>query len=325
MKLKYDPFPLIFTQGDDATKLMCLEFMGLVETPGAKTYLLSLIKQQHLCGTFPSYLEPRQWGLRETARYTLLFLRVGMPPECLNVQSSIHFILNVQRPDGGWSENPLLKIPPEQTWLSNRRSITWLTADIIELLNLAGLSKRFEYLAAVDFLRGLQNQDGSWPSVAPNDDTNQSHIGDPDPTAQITFLLGEICGYDDPVYQMGKSRFESYLAACAHDVERGYLIRGCDGKKQQNDVYQLTHLLLSWILDPPRRFSHGYAVRDPRVKRMMEALIAIQAQDGGWRPFWAEESSAIYTVLAIKVLVLSGMLTRKNLDAGVNFDITCIG
>jgi hypothetical protein len=69
---------------------------------------------------------------------------------------------------------------------------------------------------------------------------------------------------------------------------------------------------MSWLLDPPRRFERGYDAGDPRVRRMMEALIEIQRQDGGWRPFWSAESSPLYTALALKVLVLSGALARED-------------
>jgi hypothetical protein len=75
--------------------------------------------------------------------------------------------------------------------------------------------------------------------------------------------------------------------------------------------------LLSWLLDPPRRFQAGYDVADPRVKRMMKALVKIQRDDGGWRPFFAEESSPLYTALAVKVLILSGALARQDLAAMV--------
>jgi hypothetical protein len=47
----------------------------------------------------------------------------------------------------------------------------------------------------------------------------------------------------------------------------------------------------------------------------MEALIDLQREDGGWRPFWAEESDPVYTLLAIKGLVLAGMLARGGLVA----------
>ena len=51
---------------------------------------------------------------------------------------------------------------------------------------------------------------------------------------------------------------------------------------------------------------------------MMEALIEIQQEDGGWRRlFWSEESSPVYTALAVEVLVLSGMLAREDLALDV--------
>ena len=50
---------------------------------------------------------------------------------------------------------------------------------------------------------------------------------------------------------------------------------------------------------------------------MMEALIDLRRQDGGWRPFFARESSPVYTYLAVKVLTLSKMLSREGLKPEV--------
>jgi hypothetical protein len=49
----------------------------------------------------------------------------------------------------------------------------------------------------------------------------------------------------------------------------------------------------------------------------LEALADIQLADGGWRPFWTQESTPIYTALAVKVLILSGMLRWEDLQADV--------
>ena len=318
MKLKHDPFPLIFTQGDEATKLTCLDFFGLSDSPTARGCLLGLIKQQRFDGTFPSRLDSGNWGTRETVRNTLLLLKVGLPPEGVNVASAVQFILSHQSSDGGWSENPMLKLPPEQTWLSNERSITWLTADVVQLLRQVRMGEGPECKAAVKWLRTMQNQHGGWPSLARDIGDRQSDTGDPDATAQIGFLMGELYGEDDPAYRKSRELFESYLNECAQDVKRGYRIRRRDGKREELDAYTLTHLLLSWLLDPPRRIQSGYDASDPRVKRMMEALVGIQQSDGGWRPFFAEESSPVYTALAVKVLILSGMIAREDLKVAVN-------
>ena len=317
MKLKYDPFPLIFARGDQMTRLACLDFFGLRESPQANACLLNLIKQQHSDGAFPSQLDPENWGMQETVRNTLLLLKVGLPSEGVNVTRAVEFILDHQNPDGGWCENRALQLPPERTWLSSGRSITWLTADVVDLLGQVGMGERSEYKIAVEWLRAIQNQDGGWPSLARSVGDRQSGISDPDASAQIGFLLGDLYGEDDPTYLESRELFERHLDECARDVERGYRIRLRDGEKEGLDAYHLTHLLLSWLLDPPRRFQSGYDVSDPRVKRMMEALVDIQQEDGGWRPFWTKESSPIYTCLAVKTLVLSRMFARKDLEADV--------
>ncbi len=317
MKLKYNPFPPIFTQGDEATKLTCLELFGLADSPQANRLLLELIRQQRSNGAFPSRIDPHHWGMRETVRNTLLLLKMGLPPRGVNVDSAVQFVLSRQRPDGGWSENPSLDIPPEKVELSNKQAITWITADVVELLRQVGMGEGPQCQAALEWLRAMQNRHGGWHSYSGSIGDQRGSTGDPDSTAQITFLMGEIYGEDDPVYRKGRELFETHLEECAQDVERGYRIRLRNGQREELDGYTLTHLLLSWLLDPPRRIQSGYDVGDPRVRQMMEALIEIQREDGGWRPFWSEESSPVYTALAAKVLVLSGMLARDDLEAAV--------
>lgn len=323
MDLKHDPFPLIFGRGTDATKVACLEFFGLQDAPLAKSCLLGLIQQQRSDGAFPSLLDPEQWGMRETVRNTLLLLRVGLPPRGANVDSAVRFVLRQQHPDGGWSENPALELPAEQTWLSNERSITWLTADTIDLLCQVGMREGAGCMAAVKWLRSIQSRHGGWPSLSGEGDHPGDETSDPDATAQIAFLMGELYGQDDPTYRRGRVLFESHLDKCVQDVERGYWVRWRDGKKEALDVYTLTHLLLSWLLDEPRRFQRGYDASDRRVRRMMEVLTDLQREDGGWRPFWAEESDPAYTLLATKCLVLAGMLARGDMVAAARSHALC--
>jgi|GEM_PF-527298 len=322
MKLKHDPFPLIFAQGDEATKLACLEFFGLKDSPQAQAYLLELIKQQRADGTFPSGLDAEHWGMRETARNTLLMLKVGTPPQGANVASAVKFILNHQNADGGWCENRALDIPPHMTELSTERSITWLTADVVELLRQVGMADHPATQSALAWLRGMQNRHGGWYTYSGAIGEREGTPGDPDSSAQITFLMGEIYGKDDPAYLKGRALFERNLDECLQDVARGYRIRFRDGQREEadgyiRDAYSLTHLFLSWLLDPPRRLQSGYDASDPRAKRILEALADIQLADGGWRPFWTQESTPIYTALAVKVLVLSGMLRWEDLQADV--------
>jgi hypothetical protein len=313
MQLRHNPFPLIFTRGDEATMLVILQLVGLAESPQATHCLLELIKQQRDDGGFPSQLDAKQWGMRETVRNALLLLKAGLPPEGINVGCAVQFILNHRQPDGGWSENPRLALPAQQTWLSSDRSIVWLGADVANLLRQVGRGESPACQEALLWLRATQSTRGGWPSLAPDPGDQEAVIDDPDTTAQVAFLMGEVFGVDDPAYLKGREMFESYLEACARDAARGYRIAVGDGSRQSIDVYHLTHLLLSWLFDSPRRIQRGYNTNDPRVRRMMEALIDIQGKDGGWRPFFAEESSPLYTALAVRALVLSGTLERRDL------------
>jgi hypothetical protein len=317
MGLQRDPFPLIFAQGNAVTRLACLAFFGLADSPRARMCLLSLIKGQRADGAFPSRFDAEQWGMRETVRNTLLFLAVGLPSDGVNVDVAVRFILRHQGADGGWSENRSLDIPPHVIELTNQQSVTWLTADAVELLRQVELEEGVECQAALAWLRSMQRSDGGWPCFTRHAADPQSARSDPDSTAQIAFLMRDIYGEHDPVYLRGKALFEQCLDEGARDADRGYRVRWRDGKKEPLDGYTLTALFSSWLLDPPRRFQAGYDATDPRVKRMMEALVGIQRDDGGWRPFWADESSPVYTALAVKVLVLAGTLAREDLETAV--------
>jgi hypothetical protein len=52
-----------------------------------------------------------------------------------------------------------------------------------------------------------------------------------------------------------------------------------------------------------------------KLKRDPFSLIFARGEDGGWSHFWAPGSSAVYTVLALRVLVESGALPRQDLEA----------
>ena len=134
MRLKHDPFPFLFAEGDSLTQLACLQFFGLEDSPVARDCVLRVIRNQRSDGAFPSQMDQKQWSMRETVRSTLLVLEVGLPPSGVNVESAVNLILRHQNRDGGWCENRALILPPDQTWMSAKRSMTWLTVYAIDLL-----------------------------------------------------------------------------------------------------------------------------------------------------------------------------------------------
>jgi hypothetical protein len=316
MRLKHDPFPFLFAKGDSLTQLACLQFFGLEDSPAARDCLFRVIRNQRSDGAFPSQMDQKQWSMRETVRSTLLMLEVGLPPSGVNVERAVNLILRHQNRDGGWCENRALILPPGETWMSGKRSMTWLTVDAVDLLRKVEMGESAAGQAALSWLRKMQDQHGGWPSLVPDVDESAGPA-DPDASAQVTFLMGDLYGEEDPVYRRGRECFERHLDECARDAARGYAIGTHDGERKALDVYHLTHLLLSWWLDPPRRFQCGYDATDPRVRSMMQALLQIQQLDGGWRPFFSSETSPVYTLLAVKVLVLSGMLPRDRLQTSV--------
>ena len=312
MKLKRDPTGFILREGDDTTKLHLLEFLGLLDTKEAKELILSLLKNQMPNGGFPSRFNKKVAGITRTCRVALLLLRCGIPPDGLNIQSAVKFLLRFQRADGGWSENPKLTIPKKVIELSSEKSVTWLTADVIELLREVGLEKSEACKRALSWLRRVQNEAGGWFMF----EGAGFEGSDPDSTAQITFLMKDVYGEDDPVYLRGKKLFERFLDDVARNADRGYYVAP-NGEKRENDIYHLTHLLLSSLVDKNRRIEAGYDLSDERVKKIVEAVVDSQLEDGGWRPFWADKSDPVYTVLTLKLLASMDALKVENLRVQV--------
>jgi prenyltransferase beta subunit len=206
--------------------------------------------------------------------------------------------LKQQRPDGGFAEAQDVPIPEWMTWESREKSVTWYTAQIIGLLHLAGMNETEAFKRAMEWLRGMQNPDGTYPVYEGSDP-------DPDTTTEVAFLMRELYGEDDEVYKRGKEWFEQYLTELAEDAERGYYLY--QGERKENDIYHLTHLLDELIIKA------GYNLCDPRVQKIAAAICETQRADGGWRVFWAEGSDPGYTVYALELLIRLGVLSKEEL------------
>jgi hypothetical protein len=312
MKLKRDPVGFVLEAGDHATKLHLLEFLELLDTQEARELILSLLENQMSNGGFPSRFNERIAGVTKTCRTALLLLRCGIPQDGLNIQSAVNFLLKLQREDGGWGENPELTIPKEAIEFCTEESVTWLTGDIIELLREVGLEKREACKRALSWLRRVRNEEGGWFMF----EGAGVEGSDPDSTAQITVLMRNIYGEDDPVYLKGKKLFESSLDDVARDAERGYYT-ALNGEKRENDIYHLTHLLLSSLVDKNSRIEADYDLNDKRVQKIVKAIVDSQLEDGGWRPFWSDNSDPVYTVLTLKLLASLGAVKVGDLRASV--------
>jgi hypothetical protein len=301
IELRYDPLPIIFNRGGPANVLAVLDEAGLLATALAREYLLVLVSRQRPDGGFPSALNSAEFGIRETGRAVHLLLHSGLGLDTLNVAAALQLLLEAQRPDGGWSENPAIKLPPTALALSTSVGVTWLTAQVVQTLQEAGADDVAEpYWRALDWLYGWRYCEGGWPALAGQEQP------DPDSSTLVTFLLQEVYGESDPAVQQGRLYYERCLTEVAKDAQlRFYEVHG---QRCGLDVYHLVDTVLE-----PEAAAAGYDVSDERVTHIVDAVVDIQRRDGGWRPFWSEESDPTSTAYTLRALVWVGALPRETL------------
>ncbi len=299
--LRYDPLPLILNRGGPANVLAVLDEAGLLASSLAHENLLALITRQRPTGGFPSALDPNHMGVRETGRAVRLLLHSGMGLETVNVSAALRWLLSLQRPDGGWSENPALQLPPTAMGVSTSQGVTRLTAEVVQTLQEAGADDLAEpYWQALSWLYSWHCSEGGWPAVAGSDQP------DPSSSTLVTFLLQEVYGDCDPIVQQGRLYYERCLSGVAKDAQqRYYEVRG---ERRGLDV----HHLVDTVLEVPAAVA-GYDINDERIARIVEAIVDIQRRDGGWRPSWMEESDPSYTAYTLRALVWVGALPREEL------------
>jgi hypothetical protein len=314
MNFKYDPVPFIFAKGDPFIKLCVLELAGLSNTPFGNSLLLELLKMQNKDGGFPSKIEAKLSGVKETERIAFLLLRCGMPKENLNLASCVKFLLRNQTEDGGFKENPKLTIPQKIVELSTQKDVTWLTADIVDLLREFGLENTKACQKGIHWLRKAEISGGGWGLF------EGEELIDPDSSAQITFLMKDLFGEEDPLYKRGIALYEEHLNQIAKDAETGFCFH--KGVKEENDIYHLTHLLGQSFFFGKRSADAGYDLKNERVAKIAKAIINTQREDGGWRPFWLEESDPLYTGLVIKIFFWIGALQKAKIKSMIEKTIS---
>jgi prenyltransferase beta subunit len=307
MELKHDPVPFIFEKGDQYTKLSVLEMVGLGNTPLGKELLLDLLKTQRPDGGFPSKIDPDCSGVKETERVAHLLLRCQMPKDGLSLASAMRFLLRNQTEDGGFRENTKLSIPADSVDLSKEKGVTYLTADLVDLLRLMGQEGNKACQKAINWLRRIELPEGGWPLFE-----GEERI-DPDSSAQITFLMSDLLGPEDTLYKRGLEMYEKHLDQMAKDAEQGFNF--FTGEKRENDIYHLTHLLGQSFVSGKRGADAGFATKDKRVKKILQAIIEIQREDGGFRPYWSEESDPLYAGLVLRIFLWVGGTKEKEVKA----------
>jgi prenyltransferase beta subunit len=307
MEFKFDPIPLIFEKGDLFTKLCVLEMVDLCHTQPGDKLLLDLLKTQKKDGGFPSQIDSKLSGVKETERIANLLLRCEMPKDGLALSSGMKLILKHQTEEGGFHENPKLNIPESINWLSNQKGVTWLTGDMVDLLRLMEQENTKACQKSINWLRRMELSTGGW-GVMEGEETV-----DPDSSAQITFLMKDLLGEEDTLFKRGIELYEKHLDQTAVDAEQGFYYRS--EKKEENDVYHLTHLLGQSFFSGKRGVDAGYDINDDRIKKIVEGIIKTQREDGGFRPYWSQESDPWYTGLVLKIFIWIGAMEKEKIKS----------
>ena len=138
---------------------------------------------------------------------------------------------------------------------------------------------------------------------------------DPDSSAQVTFLMKDLLGGEDTLYKRGVALFEQYLDQMSQNSEQGFYY--LKGEKRENEVYHLTHLLGQSIFSGKRGASAGYNVRNAKAKKILEGILSIQREDGGFRPYWSQESDPLYTGIVLKIFLWAKAMEKDQIKSTV--------
>jgi len=309
MEFKYDPLPFIFEKGDSFTKLCVLEMVDLWRSALGTELLLDLLKIQKRDGGLPSMIDKKQGGVKETERAANLLLRCKMPKDGLALSSCMKFLLKHQTQEGGFRENPKLTIPKDMVELSNEKGVTWLTADMIDLLRQMKQENTKACQKAINWLRRMELPEGGWGAVEEDEEL------DPDSSAQITFLMKDLLGKEDTLYKRGMVLFREHLDQMAQNAEQGFYY--LKGEKRENEVYHLTYLLGQSIFSGKRGASAGYNVRNAKVKKILEGILSIQREDGGFRPYWSQESDPLYTGIVLRIFLWAKAMEKDQIKSTI--------
>lgn len=281
MKLKHDAVSYVLKTGSPFHKLKLL-FILNIQPEKRKKLLRDLKSLQNLDGGWPWQLQKGMAsGISQTARTLELLLKAGESRDSDITKRAVAFLFQMQKEDGGWSENPELKgiIPKDWSWVSTEYS-GYQTADVGNALIGAGYSKDAKVTKAVNFLLRTQNEEGGWPSyVSPDYPYEGSDIAAMDHIVTALLRFGE--PKDSPVLK------KTVNALLKHRE---------DWKEPVDGAAVLCVFLM---LDYP--LNHEY------VRELVANLIESQRPDGGWNWFGDLPSNPAQTVDCLEQLVKCGI------------------
>jgi len=285
--LKYDPVPGIFEKGNLYHQLKALSF--LVERDDRRLIdVLEKVKSSQNADGGWSWLgrwdfdERIPSSVTDTAYYLPALVDAGLDIHSEEIKRASAFLLEAQRDDGGWAENPELRktMSESWTWFSVDHSVTWVTGLIINAVIKAGYpSDAAQIVKAVGFLKNMQNEEGGWPS----------HIGVPEPGSTDLWTMEEII---------------SAMLNCREKKGSDIIRKAESAIMKHRDRWQEP------VENPLGVFLMlGYDREHEYVGECIRHLIDNQKQDGGWGFYNEWNSSPDQTVRWLEVLLKYGVRT----------------
>ena len=258
-QLKWDPLPFIEKHCNSHQRLQAAMALSAPSTK-IESLLKELEAQQNPDGGFPgrgqwSWIEKKKKvsATAETAESLYLLARYNI--ESKITRGAIAFLIEHQREDGGWAENPELGryIPNDVTWISSDRSIPWMTGVVAKAL-LHSRYSEWNVELTKNFLLKTQTEHGTWPYIVGEQASIEEFAG---VQAIVEALLLMDIPKEHPVVQK----------AIRAVIEARPMW-------EENLLYASSALRVFWLLEYEK--SHQY------VKDLIEYILSRQRPDGAW-------------------------------------------
>ncbi len=279
MRVRYDAIKYIRGNGNIFDKLCLVDVLNQLPD---KNHIKELLSLQNPDGGLPWKLQSKMpSGIVMTGRVLELLFKIGIDKNSVEVKKGINFLLNKQRPDGGWSENPELApyIPKDQGWISTEFSMTWATGDVISSLIKAGYSSQPGIKNAVSFLKRTQKGDGGWNSHVGKDYPYGTDLASMDSIVKAFLLSGE-----DRTSDIMKKVVKAVL-------------KNHDKWKSPVDASAVLNIFLNLEYDSKNEY----------VKELVQTLIKTQNANGGWSPIETFPTDPAQTAYCLQQLKKCGV------------------
>jgi squalene cyclase len=274
--LKYDPIPGIFERGNSYHHLKALAFLAGRDDSRLFDVLKNVKSSQNADGGWPwlgrwEFDEKIPSSITDTTYYLPALVDCGVDIHSREVIRASAFLLEAQKDDGGWSENPELRKTMEESWI---------TGLVIKALLKAGYPPDTPPIVkAMSFLKSMQNEEGGWPS----------HAGTPEPGSTDMWTMEDII---PALLSCGEAK-DSEIIKKAEKAILNHRDRWQEPVENPLGVF----LIL------------GYDREHEYIAECIRHLLDNQKEDGGWGYYSEWNSSSDQTVRWLEVLLKYGVKT----------------